>query len=237
MVPLHCSASVHLHCLPPSRRLRLASSFPLLCRRLRRSTAIRAEAQVRPPPPASTAEPEPPDAGAVEAEAQGQGPVELRAPTLFSTDDNPTPLQTATSLLLTGAISVFLFRSLRRRARRAKELRVRSSGVKKKPNNLTEEALEGLRLVSTSPIETEKPPSPIQVLLGGIAAGVIALILYKFTTTIEAALNRQNIPDSFSVSTSVLFLSFLSSSLSTDIVIIIGDFDIEMTYVLAIVCC
>lgn len=35
----------------------------------------------------------------------------------------------------------------------------------------------------------------------------------------------------------VLFLSFLISSLSTDIVIIIGDFDIEMTYVLAIVCC
>ncbi|CAD6343888.1 unnamed protein product [Miscanthus lutarioriparius] len=198
MVPLHCSASVHLHCLSPSRRLRLASSCPLLCRRLRRSTAIRAEAQVRLPPPVSAAEPEPPDAGAVEAEAQGQGPVELRAPTLFSTDDNPTPLQTATSLLLTGAVSVFLFRSLRRRARRAKELRVRSSGVKKKPNNLTEEALEGLRLVSASPIETEKPPSPIQALLGGIAAGVIALILYKFTTTIEAALNRQNIPDSFS---------------------------------------
>lgn len=73
-----------------------------------------------PPPPVSTAELEPPDAGAVEAEEQG--PVELRAPTLFSTDDNPTPLQTATSLLLTGAISVFLFRSLRRRARRAKEL-------------------------------------------------------------------------------------------------------------------
>ncbi|XP_066318645.1 uncharacterized protein [Miscanthus floridulus] len=196
MVPLHCSASVHLHCLSPSCRLPLASSFPLLYRRLRRSTAIRAEAEARPPQPVSAAEPEPPDAGAVEAE--GQGPVELRAPTLFSTDDNPTPLQTATGLLLTGAISVFLFRSLRRRARRAKELRVRSSGVKKKPNNLTEEALEGLRLVSASPIGTEKPPSPIQVLLGGIAAGVIALILYKFTTTIEAALNRQTISDSFS---------------------------------------
>jgi hypothetical protein len=108
--------------------------------------------------------------------------------------------------------------------------------VVKKPNNLTEEALEGLRLVSASPIETEKPPSPIQALLGGIAAGVIAVILYKFSTTIEAALNRQTISDSFSVSTSVLFLSFLISSLSTDIVIIIGDFDIEMTYVLAIVC-
>jgi len=83
--------------------------------------------------------------------------------------------------------------------------RVRSSGVKKKPNNLTEEALEGLRMISASPIETEKPPSPIQALLGGIAAGVIALVLYKFSTTIEAALNRQTISDSFSVSSSQSF--------------------------------
>jgi hypothetical protein len=181
--------------------------------------------------------------------------VELRAPTLFSVDDNPTPLQTATSVLLTGAISVFLFRSLRRRARRAKELvnpsadshrpsyphrslfykaktdafffsvfdclpqRVRSSGVQKKPNNLTEEALESLKLVSASPIEGEQQSSPVQALLGGIAAGVIALILYKFTTTIEASLNRQTISDSFSVSSSQSFFSWLIRSLSVDIVI------------------
>lgn len=42
--------------------------------------------------------------------------------TIFALDDNPSPLQVSTSVLLTGAISVFLFRSLRRRARRAKEL-------------------------------------------------------------------------------------------------------------------
>ncbi|RLM79344.1 hypothetical protein C2845_PM12G12660 [Panicum miliaceum] len=203
MLLLHCSPRVHLHRLSPTRRLPLASPSPLPGRRLRRSTTIRAEAEAPPPPPpSSAAEPEPPDAGAVDVE--GEGPVELRAPTLFSTDDNPTTLQTATSLLLTGAISIFLFRSLRRRARRAKELRVRSSGVKK-PNNLTEEALEGLRMMSASPIETEKPPSPIQALLGGIAAGVIAVILYKFSTTIEAALNRQTISDSFSVSSSQSF--------------------------------
>ncbi|PAN05576.1 hypothetical protein PAHAL_1G159800 [Panicum hallii] len=197
MLLLPCSPRVHLHRLSPTRRLPLASPSPLPGRRLRRSTTIRAEAEAPPPPPpSSAAEPEPPDAGAVDVE--GEGPVELRAPMLFSTDDNPTTLQTATSLLLTGAISIFLFRSLRRRARRAKELRVRSSGVKK-PNNLTEEALEGLRMMSASPIETEKPPSPIQALLGGIAAGVIAVILYKFSTTIEAALNRQTISDSFSV--------------------------------------
>ncbi|KAF8656286.1 hypothetical protein HU200_060761 [Digitaria exilis] len=192
MLLLHSSPRVHLHRLSGTRRLPLASSFAHPGRRIRCSTAIRAEPEAPPPPPSSAAESE-------SLDAEGEGPVELRAPTLFSTDDNPTPLQTATSLLLTGAISIFLFRSLRRRARRAKELRVRSSGVTKKPNNLTQETLEGLRMVSALPVETEKPPSPIQALLGGIAAGVIAVILYKFSTTIEAALNRQTISDSFSV--------------------------------------
>ncbi|KAK8964606.1 hypothetical protein KSP40_PGU015598 [Platanthera guangdongensis] len=32
----------------------------------------------------------------------------------------------------------------------------------------------------------------------GLRLGVIALILYKFTTTVEAALNRHTISDSFS---------------------------------------
>lgn len=52
------------------------------------------------------------------------GPVELppQSNSIFATDDDPTNLQVATSVLLTGAISVFLFRSLRRRAKRAKEL-------------------------------------------------------------------------------------------------------------------
>ncbi|KAL6877542.1 hypothetical protein ACP4OV_012757 [Aristida adscensionis] len=200
MLLLHCSLRLHLRLCPSHHHLLLpaSSSFHLPpARRLRRSTAVRAEPEspAAAAPPAS--EPEPLDASASTA-GDGEGPVELRAPTLFSVGDNPTTLQTATSLLLTGAISVFLFRSLRRRARRAKELRVRSSGVNK-PNNLTEEALEALRLVSSSPIEAEKPPSPVQALLGGIAAAVIAVILYKFTTTIEAALNRQTISDSFSV--------------------------------------
>lgn len=52
------------------------------------------------------------------------GPIELfPAPTpLFATSDDPTPLQTATSVLLTGAITVFLFRALRRRAKLAKSV-------------------------------------------------------------------------------------------------------------------
>ncbi|KQJ94589.1 hypothetical protein BRADI_3g11370v3 [Brachypodium distachyon] len=175
-------------------RQRLSLHFPVaaFARPGRRPTALRAEPEPQSPPPASAAaSPDTTDDGGEE------GPVELRAPTLFSVDDNPTSLQVATSVLLTGAISVFLFRSLRRRARRAKELRVRSGGLEK-PKNLSEEALEALRMVSTSPVETEKPPSPVQALLGGIAAGVIALFLYKFATTIEASLNRQTISDNFS---------------------------------------
>ena len=76
---------------------------------------------------------------------------------------------------------------------------MRSGGVEK-PKNLTEEALEALRMVNTSPSDADKPPSPVQALLGGLAAGVIALFLYKFATTIEASLNRQTISDNFSVS-------------------------------------
>lgn len=50
-----------------------------------------------------------------------EGPVELPQ-SIFATTDEPSSLQVATSVLLTGAISVFLFRALRRRAKRAKEL-------------------------------------------------------------------------------------------------------------------
>ncbi|ONI12586.1 hypothetical protein PRUPE_4G173400 [Prunus persica] len=53
-----------------------------------------------------------------------EGPDELppSSSPVFATTDDPSSIQVATSVLLTGAISVFLFRSLRRRARRAKEL-------------------------------------------------------------------------------------------------------------------
>ncbi|XP_039026914.1 uncharacterized protein LOC120160608, partial [Hibiscus syriacus] len=135
------------------------------------------------------------------AEAEEDGPFELppssTSTSIFATNDDPTPLQTATSVLLTGAIGVFLFRSLRRRAKRAKELKFRSSGAQK---SLKEEALDNLKAMASTSIDTKSStPSAVQALLGSIAAGVIALILYKFTTTIEAALNRQSVSDNFSV--------------------------------------
>ncbi|GAV64020.1 DUF3082 domain-containing protein [Cephalotus follicularis] len=127
-----------------------------------------------------------------------EGPIELppSTPSIFASTDDSSPLQVASSMLLTGAISVFLFRSLRRRAKRAKELKFRSSGAKK---SLKEEALDSLKAMGSAPVGANAPPSPVQALLGGISAGVIALILYKFTTNIEEALNRQTISENFSV--------------------------------------
>ncbi|KAL7591660.1 hypothetical protein Lser_V15G34462 [Lactuca serriola] len=54
------------------------------------------------------------------------GPIELpfSIPSFISTDDDPTTLQVATNVLLTDTdtISIFLFRSIRPRAKLAKEL-------------------------------------------------------------------------------------------------------------------
>ncbi|XP_072983081.1 uncharacterized protein [Typha latifolia] len=159
------------------------------------STSFLATARALPDSAASPPSP-PADSG-----DEGSGPIEIlpssRSP-IFAVDDNPSPLQISTSLLLTGAVSVFLFRSLRRRAKRAKDLRVRSDGLKK-ANGIKEEALDSLKAMREASIDPGAPPSAVQALLGGIAAGAIALILYKFTTTIEAALNRQTISDNFSV--------------------------------------
>lgn len=71
---------------------------------------------------------------------------------------------------------------------------------------MKDEALDNLKALGSSSIDAKGPPSPVQALLGGLTAGVIAIILYKFTTTIEAALNRQTISDNFSVCSSI-FLS------------------------------
>ncbi|KAJ4893660.1 hypothetical protein Rs2_20454 [Raphanus sativus] len=142
-------------------------------------------------------------------EVEEDGPVELppsatspfsSTNSIFATSDDPSPLQLATSVMLTGAITIFLFRSIRRRAKRSKEMTFRSSGVTK---SLKDEAMEKLKAMGSAPIEEaggkSTTPSAAQAFLGAVSAGVIAVILYKFTTTIEAGLNRQTFSDNFSV--------------------------------------
>lgn len=76
--------------------------------------------------------------------------------------------------------------------------------------SLKDEALDNLKAMGTSKVDAKSPPSPVQAFLGAISAGVIAIILYKFTTTIEAALNRQTISDSYSVRSMILlFLTII----------------------------
>jgi Protein of unknown function (DUF3082) len=77
--------------------------------------------------------------------------------------------------------------------------RLRSSGLNK-ANDPKQVALDNLKAMGATTIDPGKPPSPAQAFLGSIAAGVICLMLYKFTTTIEAALTRQAVSDNFSVS-------------------------------------
>ncbi|KAL6554201.1 hypothetical protein OROMI_019874 [Orobanche minor] len=126
-----------------------------------------------------------------------EGPVELppSVPPIVATPDEPRPLQIATSVLITGAITAFLFRSLRRRAKRASETRFRSYGEKE---SVTEEAVGSFKSMASSPGAVESPPSPVQAFLGAVLAGVIAINLFKFTTNVEAALNRQTISDNYS---------------------------------------
>nr|KJB45750.1 hypothetical protein B456_007G325500 [Gossypium raimondii] len=128
---------------------------------------------------------------AEEKEQEEEVPIEL--PPSYSSFSSSSPLQTATTVLLSGAIAAFLFRSIRRRAKRAKEFRLRSKSLKEK-------SLNRLKAMGSASIKNKKlsTPSPVDALLGSLIAGVIAVFLYKFTTTIEAALNRQTVSDNFS---------------------------------------
>ncbi|KAL9304100.1 hypothetical protein ACSQ67_021363 [Phaseolus vulgaris] len=95
-----------------------------------------------------------------------EGPVELpftSTPSIFATTDDPSPIQVASGILLTGAISVFLFRALRREAQRVKQSTLRVH----------------LHLFGHC--------------LGEYLAGVITLILYKFATTVDAVIYTLNL--------------------------------------------
>ncbi|KAG0449347.1 hypothetical protein HPP92_027387 [Vanilla planifolia] len=199
LAPLFCN----LQHRPP---LRLPSHFSLISVAVRlssRTAVLQPALAVLPDSPAPTSPTE-----------ESEGPVEMppsSSSTLFDVDDNPTPLQAAASVLLSGAIAIFLFRSLRRRAKRVKEMRVRSTGLTK-VEGLKEESLDSLFTGGINPVDAEGPPSPVQALLGGLVAGIIAVILYKFTTTIEAALNRQAISDNFSETLGTSFSSLFTPS-------------------------
>lgn len=197
--------SLYLHLSPPNSLLTLSpllhnpSLIPSLSFLYKPTKPHSLSSHFRPnsEPWAAMADAQPPDSPTFALPEDGPIQLSPDVPSIFATTDEPTLLQVSTSVLLTGAITIFLFRSIRRRAKRAKELRIRSSSGATK--TLKDEALDSLKAIGTISAEAKAPPSPAQALLGGITAGIIALILYKFTTTVEAALNRQTMSDVYSV--------------------------------------
>lgn len=59
--------------------------------------------------------------------------------------------------------------------------------------------METLKVMAPKPVDAKSSPTPLQALWGALTAGAIAFILYNFTTTVEAALDRQTLSDNFSV--------------------------------------
>ena len=127
------------------------------------------------------------------------GPIEL-PPELTDPFAIPetTPLQTAASIVLTGLITVLLFRSIRRRSRRAKENRFRSTGEEKL--SVKEDAKKSaIALLQKTPEVKTPPPDAFQTLFGAVVAGGIALVLYKFTVTVEGGFVNKVVSTNYSI--------------------------------------
>jgi hypothetical protein len=136
-----------------------------------------------------------------------EGPIELPPAEIYDPRAIPetTPLQAVASILLTGAITVLLIRAVRRRSKRAKEMKFRSTGEESAKKSIKEQAKEaaairGGLLTKAAPPEVEGPKlNPLQTLLGAVMAAIIALVLYKFTTTVEAGFSDKAVSSNYSI--------------------------------------
>eukprot|EP00252_Welwitschia_mirabilis_P012120 TRINITY_DN2697_c0_g1_i4.p1 TRINITY_DN2697_c0_g1~~TRINITY_DN2697_c0_g1_i4.p1 ORF type:complete len:261 (-),score=48.31 TRINITY_DN2697_c0_g1_i4:97-879(-) len=130
-----------------------------------------------------------------------EGPIELpQGPDPFEVPE-ASPLQKTAGVLLTGAITFLLYRSLKRRAKRTREQRFRSPAAAKDVRSEAEEALKELRLKQKQPLEVKEkaPPSVGQALAGAVIAGAVSYVLYNFSVGVESALNQQELSSDYSV--------------------------------------
>lgn len=129
------------------------------------------------------------------SEEISDGPIEL-PPELLDPLAIPeaSPLQVAASVVLTGLITVLLIRSLRRRSKKAKETRFRSTG------EIKEDARKSaMALLNKAPEVETPPPSALQTFSGAVVAGFIALVLYKFTVTVEGSFTGKAVSMNYSI--------------------------------------
>ena len=133
------------------------------------------------------------------AEEVVDGPIEL--PTKIDPFAIPetTPLQGAASILLTGLITVLLFRSIRRRSKRAKEKRFRSTGEESLSSIKGDARKSAMALLEKTPEVGTPAPNALQTFSGAVVAGTIALFLYKFTLTVEGGFAGKVVSQNYSI--------------------------------------
>ncbi|XP_002990872.2 uncharacterized protein LOC9659114 [Selaginella moellendorffii] len=117
-----------------------------------------------------------------DASSSLDGPIELPG----DLEQPTSPLQIAGSVVLTGAISVLLLRSLRRRYKEAKE---------KKP--LKEQAKQNALASLANQVVEKPPPSFEQTLYGALLAGAIAFVLYQCTTAVTGSFASKPLPTEY----------------------------------------
>ncbi|GBG79104.1 hypothetical protein CBR_g28819 [Chara braunii] len=209
---------------PPRRRSKIVVLAVRPAAQFDTAAAAAAETVVVSPPksPPAAADVSPPKSPAATGQPTDDrsGPVEISGPIDLDLDleidpfafPKANPLQTAGSVLLTGAIALLLLRSLRRRTKNAKRVRFRSDRTvevgKENPNTLNPDpnsaSLAAGRAAESNPPAAEpppasNPPTALGTFSGALVAAGIAYLLYKFTLGVEGGFAKQSVSANYSV--------------------------------------
>ncbi|CAI6008779.1 unnamed protein product [Closterium sp. NIES-65] len=129
------------------------------------------------------------------------GPIEL--PPAYLEDPwaipEVSPLQSFASILLTGTIGVLLFRAIKRRASKVTESRFRSDSVEKLSSNPVVEERKRRAAEEAAEAAKRPPPTVLNTLGGALVAGSIAIVLYKFATSVDDVFAGQTLSTTYTV--------------------------------------
>ncbi|CAI5511172.1 unnamed protein product [Closterium sp. Naga37s-1] len=110
-----------------------------------------------------------------------------------------SPLQSFASILLTGTIGVLLFRAIKRRASKVTESRFRSDSVEKLSSNPVVEERKRRAAEEAAEAAKRPPPTVLNTLGGALVAGSIAIVLYKFATSVDDVFAGQTLSTTYTV--------------------------------------
>ncbi|GJP67763.1 hypothetical protein CLOP_g24541 [Closterium sp. NIES-67] len=110
-----------------------------------------------------------------------------------------SPLQSFASILLTGTIGVLLFRALKRRANKVTESRFRSDSVERLDSNPVAEERKKKAAQAAEEAAKRAPPTVLNTLGGALVAGSIAIVLYKFASSVDDVFAGQTLSTTYTV--------------------------------------